>query len=341
MFNPNDINTFLAEATGHGCLFNAFNEGEAPDFESDADFNNEEEGLEAQEPSNGIPLLAESCMGYKAGNLEDIDSGVEEEVEIDIPRELAKAKKQHRMAKTWELAEIIKPTLGERYAPYEPGPWRKEIKFTTEEGEDVEILLGYDGMLDTIELVPSMWEGEWLSHQNAQQSIELMEKDFDWVLRHDSIEVSKDMREMRVEMLINTIKRSTTEQASKLYRKVKEHLKESREKAAEYSLWWMVYLTKDQLLKIEEAAIEKGVDTLEGTTKGVRIKRLREWLAYVEKVNDAATLTKALEVVNERYRNSCAECAKTNEWYNIYLSKAQVTELRAAFRVKVAQLKNA
>jgi hypothetical protein len=339
MFNPNDISTFLQEAAGNGSLLSNF-DGEEADVSLDTDFNNEEEGLEAQEPSNGIPMLAESCMGYKAGAMEDINSGMEEEVEFDLKREEDKAKSQHRMAKSWELADILKPSLTERYAPYEPGPWRKDISFYDEgSGEDVDIRLGYDGMLDTVELCPEMWDGEYSSHLGAQTGIALMEKDLDWVLRHDSIEAHKDLREMRVEMLVQSISRSTVEQATRIFTKVKEHLKSSREKASAYSLWWMVYLTKEQLSRIEAAAVAKGVDVLAGSLKGMRIKRVQEWLAYIEKVNNPVTLSKALEVINERYRNSCSECAKTGKWYEIHLSKAQVMEVRNAFKTKIALIK--
>lgn len=203
------------------------------------------EMLDAGHGVQMVPELVEWKEGYK----DALPPLPQEERELNLdPR-----KCPHRMVRVlpeeeeeWE--QECTPTLYEQVCPTEAGPW--EYTYENEDGDT--ITLGYEGTVDTVEMMPPRWEAEELGHEEAQEEIHSLEEAVENAVVHSTVRELVEERTIRFARILWWLGLATKEQKRQAKGRFWKKLVSSRSKCSKTGLWFHVWLTKAQVDQIKK-----------------------------------------------------------------------------------------
>lgn len=203
--------------------------------------------------------------GYTVHRWED-----EQEQELDLDK-LEKEATEYFRSVCPDQETLDMEGKGSEYEHYceAVGPWTVTVRkygwetISTPFGEaKVRVLVdehdvGYEGMSDTLEMVPDRWTAEYDGFREGQEEAETLTKMVDNAILHDSIEWNSDMRFeffTRAVAWINKVgPRKVAQNACRFWKR----LNDSRALCAKNNLWSYVLLTKHQANVINDLIRQK------------------------------------------------------------------------------------
>ena len=185
------------------------------------------DGIEEEEKDNDIDVFSALLSDGHGVTIQTQEPALETWLNLDP------SKCTHRMVSLLELMEDMETSLYEQFCPSEPGPWEVVLG---------DIVLGYEGLSDTIDMLDDRWDIEYNGWSEEQALNAHM----------DSLAikvVSECLNEERKERLSNIMAWFETApiQLIRKHRKTFwKRLLASRRACSATGFWWHVYLTKKQ-----------------------------------------------------------------------------------------------